>query len=154
VQQYDEAIDEAQKSLELNSDFPVGLYVLGAAYAAKGMYKEAIAAHQRVYTVSPRWRFALGITYALTGRRDEALEVAAELEAEPKTWDTLFLAQIYSVLGEKDEAFRWLEEAYEEPHHPYMPWFVRMIAFEPLRDDPRFKDLLQRMNLPQLDESP
>jgi len=145
--QYDEAIDEARKSLELYPDFPVGLYVLGSVYAEKGMYEEAIKAHQRAGVLSRDWKSGLGRTYAMAGRQDEARLVLAELEADPTTWDTWFIAQIYAVLGEKDEAFRWLKAAFEPPHHPYLPWFRHSPAFKPLHDDPRFGELLRRINL-------
>jgi serine/threonine-protein kinase len=148
--QYEKAIDEAKKSLELNPDFVVGLYVLGSAYAEKGMYEEAIKAHQRAGMLSRDRKSALGLTYAMAGRQDEARLVLAELEADPTTWDTWYIAQIYAVLGEKDEAFRWLEAAYGPPHHPYVPWIRYPSAFKHLHDDPRFGDLLRRMNLPEL----
>jgi len=147
--QYDKAIDEARKSLELDSDFAVALYVLGSAYADKGMYEEAIKAHQRAGVVSRAWKSALGCTYAMAGRQDEARLVLAELEADPTPWDTFFIAQIYAVLAEKDEAFRWLEAAYEPPRHPHVPWISHPPAFKPLHDDPRFGHLLSRMNFPE-----
>jgi TolB-like protein/Tfp pilus assembly protein PilF len=147
--QYEEAIDEARKSLELDPDFPVGLYVLGSAYAAKGMYEEAIKAHQRAGVLSREWKSGLGRTYAMAGRQDEARLVLAELEADPTPWDTWFIAEIYAVLGEKDEAFRWLKAAYEPHRHPYVPWIRHSPAFKPLHDDPRFQDLLRRLNFPE-----
>ncbi len=145
--QYEEAIDEARKSLELAPDFPVGLYVMGSAYAEKGLYEEAIKAHQRAGVLSREWKSALGRTYAMAGRQDKARLVLAELEADSTPWDTWFIAQIYAVLGEKDEAFRWLEAAYGPPNHPYVPWIMHPPAFKPLHDDPRFGDLLRRLNL-------
>jgi len=145
--QYEEAIDEARKSLELDPDFPIGWLVLGRVYVAKGMYEEAIAAHQKLVEVAPRRRWNLGCTYALAGRRDEALKILAELEKEEATpFGAWGLASLYTALGEKDEAFRWL--AYEEPH-AFVPWVRVLPLFEPLWDDPRFKDLLRRMNLPE-----
>jgi serine/threonine protein kinase/Tfp pilus assembly protein PilF len=144
--QNDKAIEEALKSLELVQDFPIGLYVLGSAYAAKGMYEEAIKAHQKAGEISPAYKWSLGHTYALAGRTDEAHEVAAELESQPNVWDTWGLAEIYTALGEKDEAFRWLEAAYEQ-RHPYIQWLRRDSNFIPLQDDPRFNDLAQRLNL-------
>jgi len=145
--EYDKAIEEALKSLELDPDFPVGLSALGFGYAAKGMYEEAIAAHHKAGEINPDWKWGLGQTYALAGRREEALEVAAELESQPKVWDTFGLAEIYTALGEKDEAFRWLEAAFEQ-RHPYIQWLRRDGSFDSLRDDPRYNDLAQRMNLP------
>jgi len=147
--QYDEAIDEARKSLELDSDFPIGLYVLGSVYAEKGMYEEAIKAHQRAGVVDRAWKYALGRTYAMAGRQDEARQVLAELEVDSTPWDTWFIAQIYAVLGEKDEAFRWLEAAFDPPRHHYLPWMRFPPAFKSLHDDPRFGDLLRRMNFPE-----
>jgi hypothetical protein len=61
-------------------------------------------------------------------------------------WDTWGLAEIYTALGKKDEAFHWLEAAYEQ-HHAYIQWILRNPNFKPLRDDPRFKDLAKRLNL-------
>ena len=146
LERNDEAIEEALKSLELVPDFPVGLYVLGCAYAAKGMYEEAIAAHRKAGEISPDWKWGLGQTYALAGRTDEALSVAADLENKPRMWNTWGLAEIYTALGEKDKAFHWLEAAYKQ-HHPYIQWMWRNPSFKSLRDDPRFIDMAQRLNL-------
>lgn len=148
-EQYQRAIAEAHQSLEISSDFPVGLYVLGLAYSAQGMYEEAIAAHQKAGAADSLWRAGLGHTYALAGRKEEALKIATDLGDGGNTWDTWGLAQIYAALGEKDEAFRWLEEAYER-RHPYFPWIGWNPHYAPLRHDPRFQDLLHRVNLPDV----
>jgi len=58
------------------------------------------------------------------------------------------VAEIYAALGEKDEAFRWLEKGYEYRHN-WIPWIGWNPNYEPLRDDPRFGDLLRRMNFPE-----
>lgn len=145
--QLDEAIGEARKSLELNPDFPWGLYVLGAAYAQKGMYEEAMAAHEKAGAVSPAVRWPLGHTYALAGRKHEARKVAAELEKKPTPMNAWGLAEIYTALGEKDQAFRWLEAGFKL-RFSWMPWIGIERPFEPLRSDPRFQALLRQMNLP------
>jgi len=147
--QYEEAIYEAGKSLELDPDLAVALYVLGNAYAEKGMYEEAVKAHQRAGVFSREWKSGLGRTYAMAGRLDEARQVLAELEADYTLWDTWFIAQIYAVLCEKDEAFRWLKAAFGPHPHPYVPWIEYSPAFKPLHDDPRFQDLLRRLNFPE-----
>jgi tetratricopeptide (TPR) repeat protein len=148
--QEEEALEEARKSLELNPDYHIGFLMLGRVYAQKGMYEEAIAAHQELTKIAPRWRFALGRTYALAGQMDEARKILTELEKEGVTpFNALGLAKLYTALGEKDEAFRWL--AYETPH-AHFPW-VRVLPWSvPLRDDPRFDELLRKMNLPPLNE--
>ena len=76
---------------------------------------------------------------------DEAREMLAELLAggpEPTgSWDAWFLVEVYAALGEKDEAFRWLEAALEG-RHSLMPWLHVSPHFEPLRSDPEFQELL------------
>ncbi len=139
---YEKAIEEVQKALELDPDNWGALHVLGHVLAETGMYEEAIAAHQKAGDLA-----SLGRTYALAGRLDEARKILAELEEKEATpWGAFGLAVLYTALGEKDEAFRWL--AYE-PHHAWVPGVRVMPCFEPLWDDPRLKDLLQRMNLPE-----
>lgn len=146
--QNDAAVKEAMKSLELVPDFPIGLYILGCAYAAKGMYDEAITVHKKAGKISSDFGWALGQTYALAGRVDEALAVAAELESQPKVWDTWGIAEIYTALGDKDKAFYWLEEAYKQKH-PYIQWIKVNSSLTSLHDDPRFIDLARRLNLPE-----
>jgi TolB-like protein/tRNA A-37 threonylcarbamoyl transferase component Bud32/Tfp pilus assembly protein PilF len=149
--QYDKAIEEAQKSLELDPNFNEGLYVLGHVYADKGMYAEAIAAHKKLAAVDPDWRWPLARTYAQAGRKDEARRILAKFLGEkPKPTGALagwLLPEAYAALGEKDEAFRWLEAAYKE-RCSYMPWIRDNPAYAPLRSDPRFQDLVRRMNFP------
>ena len=146
LERYDEAITEAQKSLELVPDFPLGLWGLGCAYAAKGRFNEAIELHQKLAELSLDWKSYLGQTYALAGRREEAIAVAEELENQPKVWYTWGLAEIYTALGDKDKAFYWLEEAYNQ-RHPYIQWICRNSNLKPLREDPRFTDLASRLNV-------
>ncbi|MFC1652587.1 protein kinase [Planctomycetota bacterium] len=147
AERYDEAISESDKALELAPNFSMALYVQGCAYAGKGMYDQAIELHQKAGQLSPEWKCGLARTYAMAGRRDEARQALTELEANYSPWDTWFIASIYVALGEKDQAFRWLEVAYGPPNHPYLPWMRYVPDFKPLRDDPRFVDLLRRMDL-------
>ena len=85
------------------------------------------------------------------GRREEARRILAKLKKlhEQELVPSGSIAILYGALGELDEAFAWLERAYEErdPELTYMK--VPNRRFEPLRHDPRFQDLLRRMGLPQ-----
>ncbi len=146
--QYDKTLDGARKALELNPDFPWGLYVLGVGYAEKGMYEQAISAHQKAAGVSPTVRWALGYTYAVAGQREAAQKIATELIRKPLPMDTWGLAEIYTGLGDKDEAFRWLDRC-AALRFTWMPWITNEPPFKPLRPDPRFQALVRRMNLPQ-----
>ena len=148
AQQYDEVIEATDRALELYEGLPLALYVQGCAYAEKGMYDKAIELHQKAGKLNPEWKCGLAHTYALAGRLEEARKALAELETNYTHWDTWFIAIVYAALGDKDGAFKWLEIAYGPPNHPYVPWMRYSPDFKSLRDDPRFADLLRRMNLP------
>ena len=147
---HDEAIVEAQKAIELYPNFWPSYYVLRFAYSRKGMHEEAIAAAQRFAELASNigGKAILGTAYALAGRREEALKIAADVD-QTNTYGTFMAPQLYVALGDKDAALRSLEVGYEA-HNPVLPWIrVRGGEFDALRDDPRFQDLLRRMNLPE-----
>jgi tetratricopeptide (TPR) repeat protein len=66
--EHERAIALAKSALERFPDHPISLFVLGSSARQLGRYEEAIAAHERMASRNPRWRYALGITYALAGR--------------------------------------------------------------------------------------
>jgi serine/threonine-protein kinase len=142
--QLEAALDGARRTLEQYPDHPIVLFVLGVAASELGHTDEAIAAHETMAEVNPFWKFALARTYAVAGRTDDARRIASELEQQPSPWNALGLADIYAALGNADEAFRWL--AYEPPH-AWLPWVSRIPTLEPLRGDPRFQDLMERLDL-------
>lgn len=145
-----EAYTLMQESLALAPGFAFGLYGLGAWYVSQGRLEEAIAIQEEIAPGSRIRLWGLGPTYALAGRDDDALRIAAELAMDPGPKDKLFLGFTYSALGDFDEAMRWLEDCYET-RTDWLPW----IALEqgwggmigPIRDDPRFQSLIERMNL-------
>ncbi len=122
--------------------------MLGFAYDAKGMYEEAIAVHEKTAARNPEMKWALAYSYALAGRRDEARKMAAEVEEGASRRKHYNLAKIYTALGETDEAFRWLEAAYE--NRSLGTGLRGTPPFKPLRGDLRFHDLLRRINLPPI----
>jgi tetratricopeptide (TPR) repeat protein len=126
----------------------MGLWVLGSAYAGLGMYDEAIETHKKGLAISPGFENGLAITYARSGQRDKALEIAAKLEKINDTWYTWAIAEIYATLGDNDKAIYWIEEAYKR-RHDFTPWFKYNVYFKPLYNDPRFKEIIQRLNLPE-----
>jgi tetratricopeptide (TPR) repeat protein len=151
AERYDEAIAEAQRALEIDPNFPISYRVLGDTYLDMGRIEEAIATHQKMLEVAPQWSFHLGMTYARAGREDEAREILAEWEKKEITPIVVnALAKLNAALGNKDEAFRWLNH---EPAHAWNPWFRVNPIYEPLRDDPRFDELLRKFNLPPLEEN-
>jgi Flp pilus assembly protein TadD len=140
------AIELAERTLELNPNGSFGLMVLGKALSMEGRFEEAIAAHERLAELYPVWRADLGVTYARAGRMEDARRIAAELESqEQDPFGALRMAKLYGALGENDDAFRWLAK---EPPHAWLPW----VAVGPMRlmprDDPRFQEFLDRLDLP------
>jgi len=144
----EEAAAEARRALELDPDFPVGLLLQGRLLTREGRYEEAIAAHRKMATAAPGLKANLALTYARAGRRDEALEILSEWRASHRPGQALDIARMAAALGETDEAFRWLEEAYEN-RNGGLPWFQYFPALRALADDPRSKDLVRRLDLPQ-----
>jgi serine/threonine-protein kinase len=147
---YEEAIREVRKGIELNPDSPPGHLVLGHAYLEMGRLEEAIAAYQKAAEAQPTMRAHLGRAYARAGRIDEAQAILAELHpTEDKPAGAWGLAALHVALGDKDSAFQWLERCYEWRTYS-LPFIRTFLWFKPLRDDPRFHDLLRRMNLPPI----
>jgi tetratricopeptide (TPR) repeat protein len=138
---FDDGLRAAERSLELNPNFRVGHGVLGMAYTGKAMHKEAVLAFQKA-----DGGVGLGVAYALAGRSDDARDVAAELERRE---DPMGAATVHALLGDRDLAFRLLEAAYKK-RHTNIPWMQSNPHLRTLGDDPRFADLLRRMNLPLL----
>ena len=92
----------------------------------------------------------LAHAYSATGRRNEAEKILRELQTQSKTdyVSPYMLAVIYAGLGNKDKAFEFLENAYEEKC-PDIAYFIKAdLRIDPLRSDSRFQNLLRRMNLP------
>jgi TolB-like protein/Tfp pilus assembly protein PilF len=146
----DEAIEQCTKILELDPNlFPARRY-LGLAYEQKGMYQKAIAEFQKGVQLSgsPLMLALLGHAYAAAGRTAEAQQVLTELrDLQDRRYVSPYtVAAIYTGLGDKDQAFKWLEKAFEERDVWLMNLKVDPV-FSRLRSDKRFPDLLTRAGL-------
>lgn len=146
---YDQAVDQCKKALELDQNSVGGEDCLGLSYLAKGMHDQAIAATRRASELSgndPTRLVGLGRAYALAGKKSEALNILGELkqQASGTYVPPYIVATLYAALGQRDEAFRWLDKAYSE-HDRYMAWLKADCAFDSLRGDTRFAQLLKRV---------
>ncbi len=149
---FDAALVEARKSIELDPKFAEGLAVEGWALTALDRRDEALAAHVRAASADAAWKWPLGRTYALMGRKDDARKIAAELGEAPGPMDQWGLAVIYAALGEANEALRWLDAAYTS-RFSWMPWIADFSRLEPdlftsLRHDRRLDALIKRIGVP------
>jgi TolB-like protein/Flp pilus assembly protein TadD len=149
--QYDRAIARLQEALDLSRDNPLALSRLGWIYVQKGMFAEAIGHMEQAVTLlpqNPELSWMLGHAYAVAGKTSEARKILDDLHrlAEKRYVLPYGFALIHVGLGEHDEALEWLEKAYEE-RNSWMPFIGGEPRLDPLRADPRFQDLLRRMDL-------
>ncbi|MGH9793390.1 MAG: tetratricopeptide repeat protein [Candidatus Acidiferrales bacterium] len=148
---FDEAIAQAQRTIKLDPSFAVAHEYLAQAFAAQGRFDEAIAEMQRAVALSPgtqSYRAELAALYAFADRKKEAQGLLSELLTETRYVSPYDVAVIYVGLGNKDEAIRQLDEAWERRgvRLAYMkvhPWF------DSLRTDPRFQKMLGRLSTPR-----
>jgi adenylate cyclase len=150
ARQYDRAIEQALRTLELEPALRRVRLHLARAYRQKGMLAEALNALEPV-----REDFAgvpaglMGNVHAVAGRRDVAAQILARLEDRVKRGEYISpvsIALVHIGLGDADRALRWLERAYEE-RAPQLIWLKVDPIFDPLRSDPRFTRLLRRIGL-------
>lgn len=153
ARQNDNALEQAKKVYEMEPAFPVGRWMLGESYLLNGMYEESIASSKQTLEANPTTQYALrnlGIAYAKSGRRREAQDVLQQFRDLRKTQYVISsrVAALYAALGDKDQAFAELDRAFDE--HDWHLQRIKVDPFlDPLRDDPRFKALMKRMNLPE-----
>jgi TolB-like protein/DNA-binding winged helix-turn-helix (wHTH) protein/Tfp pilus assembly protein PilF len=147
---YDEAVEQSEKTLKMDANFAVGHYELGQALVQKHMYDQAIAEFQRAIVLSGHsgaFDSNLGYAYAVSGRKEEAIKIINDLESRhPENHSVdADIALIYVGLDDRDEAISRLNKAFDAR---FKASILRRPAFDPLRSDARFQDLLRRMGLP------
>jgi len=149
---WNEAIDQTRKVLDLDPNYIAGRWALARSYDCLGSYEAAIACAQDAIRLSGDNLFFitdLGHAYAAAGQREEAVRILDQLQEASKQRyvDGCFLAQICAALNQTEEALRWLEMAYGQ-RASYIAYIKLDPWFDNLRSDPRFQDLLRRMNFP------
>jgi TolB-like protein/DNA-binding winged helix-turn-helix (wHTH) protein/Tfp pilus assembly protein PilF len=147
---FDEAVQQSKKTLQMDPNFAIGHYELGQAFEQKHMHDQAIAEFQRAIEISGHsgvFDSSLAYVYAALGRREEAIKIAKDLEAQRDQNPSAEanIALIYLGLGDQDQAMIWLNKGYEARFNPSI---LLRPAFDPLRSDAQFKDLLRRVGLP------
>jgi TolB-like protein/Flp pilus assembly protein TadD len=151
ARRYEDAIRESHSALAIQPNNAVNLMDLGFALIADNKPDEAIPVLEKALTLSPGSPAVTGVlirAYAHAGRNNDATRLLAELIQRKKAGYIPAAAFVngYLGVGDKEQAFYWLEEAYKEQSnilqflktHPY---------FDPIRDDPRFADLVHRVGL-------
>jgi len=150
ARQYDEAIDQYTRSLQVDPNFPIAHKGLAEVYAQKGMNEEAILEIEKAIELSARSVFILddlGYIYARAGRRDDATRVLEDLDrtAADEYVPAYGRVVIHAALGDKEKALAWLEKAYEE--RSFLVYLKVDPAFDALREEERFVKILEKMGL-------
>jgi TolB-like protein/Tfp pilus assembly protein PilF len=144
------ALEQAKRGVDLDPNYPLAHQTIGRVYMKQHRYAEAVAEFQQD-VATERTAHALkdlGNAYAVAGRRDEALAVLKELEEKYQKHESLgqYVAIVYAGLGDKDQAFAWLEKDFQA-HSGELSSVIEEPGFDSVRGDPRYADLLQRMGL-------
>jgi TolB-like protein/class 3 adenylate cyclase/Tfp pilus assembly protein PilF len=144
----DDAIDAGKRIVRIDPNY---VYVdpdLANAYREKGDFQKAIELYEKAQATTHFPSAGLAITYAKMERREDARRILEQLieKSHQQYVAADVIATVYAALGEKDEAFRWLDRAFDE-HSASAVSFTSHPEFRPLRSDPRFADLLRRMGI-------
>ena len=148
---FDEAIREARDALAVRPDDAGAMSTLGFALLGKGQAEEAIPVLEKADALSkgsPATEGILVRAYARGGRREDALRLLAEMKKKREAgyFPAGAFVNAYLGLGDKEQAFVWLEQAYKEQSNILQ--FVKTHPFfDPIRSDPRFVDLERRVGL-------
>jgi serine/threonine protein kinase/tetratricopeptide (TPR) repeat protein len=147
----DEVIEEVRKLLRTSPQNPMLHQMLSISLFRKARYEESLAEMKATFAAigDREVEEALAQGYAESGHKG-AMKHAADLlasRARETYVSSIDVAVLYAIAGENDQAFEWLEKCLEE-RNPQMPYFGTYVEFESLRSDPRFQDLLRKMNLP------
>ncbi len=150
ARRWDDVLAQHKHTERLGPPFDYWEITYAAALREKGRYAEAIAAYDSAEARTHRPWHGLAVTYARMGRTANARRVIAKLEALTKREHVLpdALAMAYASLGDVPNAIRWLEQALEQKSSGV--WNLRSTEYDPIREDPRFQDILKRSGLPMV----
>ncbi len=150
ARRYDESIAQCRGALEIDPTYANALWFMALSLEQQGELAEAVATLQRAVSLSkgPHFRALLGRAYALSGDRTKALEILNELqELSGRMYVSAFdLAVVHAGLDDRNSAFQFLEEAYQQRVFRIIELILPM--FDDLRPDPRWGDLVRRIGLP------
>jgi TolB-like protein/tRNA A-37 threonylcarbamoyl transferase component Bud32/Tfp pilus assembly protein PilF len=150
ARQFEEAIAVQKVAAQEGVESTLAQLDLARVYRLAGQSDLAIPLSQRmVDSRDPLGPAFLAASFARAGRRNEAVAILRKLEAEARRSDqgAFLVAAVYAALGDRDPAFRWLEEAYKE-RDTFLPWLKVDPEFDSLRSDPRFAELIRRIGIP------
>ena len=148
---YDKAIAQAQKTLQIDANFGLAYQVLAQCYEANGMFDKSIEAEARELMLFGQSEGAMELkrVYATSGIKGvRQWSIKQKSDPSKPGYNPTSVAGNYALLGDKDNAFVWLEKAYKQRASELI--FLKVNReWENLRSDPRYADLLRRIGFPQ-----
>lgn len=150
--QFEKAIEQLRKTVAIDPGSPVAYGPLAQSYAAAGQRASAIKECKLALALNRRASFVIlqaAAAYAMLGEAREARKLAEEFEKnwKPDGISAFWLASMHACLDDKEQAFEWLEKAYQE-HTPFLCYLKVMWTHERLHGDPRFDALVKRIGIP------
>ena len=154
ARRYDQSMADLHTTLEIDPNYPFALYVLGEVYAQQGRFDDAIAAERKSVqnfgdAGSSYMQAEIARDHALAGRRSEAIQAVRDLLGRSQSIHVApyGIATVYAALGDKDQAIAQLEQAWAQ-RSQFLDFLKVDPAFDGVRSDPRFQNLVARMKLP------
>jgi len=155
ARRYDEAIAQMRKTLEMDPGFYYAHWNLGSALAATGALGPAIEEYQKARSLNddPSMLGLLGRALAVSGNRTEAMKILEQLNtlSQQRYVSAYSFAMVHLGLGDKEEALRYLEKAYEDRAGELLRYINVEPVLDPLRGNPRFEALVQKVVGPKVE---
>jgi len=150
---FEAAVEQCRRTLDLDPNWFYVRRQLGFVYLKQGQTAEALAEGEKSVELSKRHSIPLGMLgyiYAQTDKRNEAAAIVEELKQRfgKQQANGSDLANVYVGLGDKEQAFAWLEKDFQS-RSSLLPYWLNFPPLNSLRDDQRFTDLQKRMGLPE-----
>ena len=142
-----DALKWINKAIEMDPGNGETLFVASLIYAEEQSYSQAISYAVKASSSDSAWRAGVPLAFAIAGKKDQALELAMQIETSANANDALFLAEMYTRLNDHDKALEKLELALRL-RHPFLPWLELWPGIRPLQNEQRFKQIVLSMNLP------
>jgi len=150
--EYDRAVAQLEKVIEMDANFPAAHSVLGCVYVQKQMYEAALVEYEKVLDfvkgappVEASVKVIMAQAFARWGKKSEAVKLLEDIAGVPAS--AYSVAGVYGALGDKDKAFEMLNQAYDE-HDMQLVSLKVDPTLDDLRDDARFANLIRRVGLP------
>jgi TolB-like protein/DNA-binding winged helix-turn-helix (wHTH) protein/tetratricopeptide (TPR) repeat protein len=151
ARRYDSAIEQSRNTVDLDPNFAAAHLILGESYVRQGKHKEGLEELQKAASLSgdsPLYMAQVGVSLALAGEKKQALRIIHDLQdTSGKRYVSPYgVAQIYATLNDKEQTYKWLETAYRD-RAVWMSYLAVDPAFDSIRSEARFRDLLHRAGL-------